>query len=211
MAGGAAGTPNQMGSASPAAPSQASQYSGSYAQPSMPTYQSQPAQSYQPQFGGGYGQGYGSPSGGMDDGFRSPFAPPVQSSPFGGMGGMYGPQPQYGYGGMGNQFMGGGMGGFDPYGGRPAHSFGGRDMYGPRGGFGGMMGQMYGGERGYGHGGFDPRYMDVKPNPEVVQQSTTQPTNEQASTPPQGLAELQRMMPPRWMNRRRGPYFGPEY
>ena len=61
-------------------------------------------------------------------------------SPFGGMGGSYGyqQQPQYGYGGMGTQFMGGGFG---------PRGFGG--MYGPRGGF----------------GGFDPRYMDVKPRP----------------------------------------------
>ena len=103
--------------------------SGGFPSPAYGQQMNQPPyqQSYQqPQFGGGYGQGYG--------------------SPFGGMGGMYGPQPQYGYGGMGNQFMGGGMGGFDPYGGRPARSFGGRDMYGPRGGFDPRMAmqQMYG-------------------------------------------------------------------
>lgn len=128
MAGGAAGAPTSGATGQATAqgmPSQASQYSNygaqqsyqpQYQQPQyQQSYQPQYQQSYQqPQFGGGYGQGYG--------------------SPFGGMGGNYGYQqaPQYGYGGMGNQFMGGGM-------------------YGPRGGFGRggfdprmVMQQMYG-------------------------------------------------------------------
>ena len=109
----------------------------------------------------GFNQGYGSPFGGMG-GF------PGQGYGFGGMGnqfmgGGYGyqPQPQYGYGGMGNQFMGGfpGQGYGAPSGG----------MYAPRGemprepmrgGFGGFQGPR----RGFGgYGGFDPRMMGNRP------------------------------------------------
>lgn len=150
MAGGTAGAPDSGATGQATAqgmPSQASQYSNygaqqsyqpQYQQPYQPQYQ----QAYQPQ----YGQGYG--------------------SPFGGMGGGYGYQetPQYGYGGMGNQFMGGGM-------------------YGPRGGFGG-----YGGERGFGRGGFDPR---MAMQQMYGQQAAAQPTATEAQPAVQAQPEIE--------------------